>query len=421
MNIKKNYIVLGGSYEQLEYINFLKEKYNLFIICLDKNKKCYASKKVDKFIAIDIKDKVKVLNIAKKYRVIGISSAITEHAQQTIYYVSKKLKFPHTSKESVNATDSKYYTKKKLSEHGEFYRLSTYNIKILRKILKKNKYVIKPDISSGQRGLGIISNKLSDHNIKKIFNKAKSFSSNHRVIIERYLEGQEINVVALINKGKIYNFTYSKRLKYTSVNGFGIVYRHEFIKKDKLKIKFKIQKYLLNMIKVFKLENAILFPQFILDKKNLLSLIEYGERVPGGKNNNIYHYATGINLYEINYLFSISKKTNLSKIKLEKKYNYISVDFLSGEPGPLKIGKFLKIKFIENFNKKNLLEHGIFNYLNDKKYHKISKLRTSVDRFYYFITGSKKRYNFKTNIIKIYKNSKFLDVENKSLKRVNPI
>ena len=76
----------------------------------------------------------------------------------------------------------------------------------------------------------------------------------------------------------------------------------------------------------------------------MLSLIEYGERVPGGKNNNIYHYATGINLYEINYLFSISKKTNLSKIKLEK-YNYISVDFLSGEPGPLKSGKFLKIKF----------------------------------------------------------------------------
>ena len=31
------------------------------------------------------------------------------------------------------------------------------------------------------------------------------------------------------------------------------------------------------MIKVLKLENAILF-QFILDKKNLLSLIEYGER-----------------------------------------------------------------------------------------------------------------------------------------------
>ena len=88
MNIKKNYIVLGGSYEQLEYINFLKEKYKLFIICLDKNKKCYASKKVDKFISIDIKDKVKVLSIAKKYRVIGISSAITEHAQQTIYYVS---------------------------------------------------------------------------------------------------------------------------------------------------------------------------------------------------------------------------------------------------------------------------------------------------------------------------------------------
>ena len=75
-------------------------------------------KKSDKFISIDIKDKVKVLSIAKN-RVIGISSAITEHAQQTIYYVSKKLKFPNTSKESVNATDSKYYTKK-LGEHGEF-------------------------------------------------------------------------------------------------------------------------------------------------------------------------------------------------------------------------------------------------------------------------------------------------------------
>ena len=150
------------------------------------------------------------------------------------------MKFPNTSKESVNATDSKYYTKKKLGEHGEFYRLRTYNIKILRKILKKNKYVIKPDISSGQRGLRIISNNLSDSSIKKIFNKAKNFSSNHSVIVERYLEGQEINVVALINKGKFIILLI--KIKIHIFEWFWYCLQHDLLK-DKLKIKFKIQKY----------------------------------------------------------------------------------------------------------------------------------------------------------------------------------
>ena len=42
----KNYMILGGSFEQYTYIKYLKTSYkNLNVICLDQNKDCFSSKR----------------------------------------------------------------------------------------------------------------------------------------------------------------------------------------------------------------------------------------------------------------------------------------------------------------------------------------------------------------------------------------
>ena len=413
----KNYMILGGSFEQYTYIKYLKTSYkNLNVICLDQNKDCFSSKKVDIFYPIDIKNKSEVLKIAKKHKILGLSSAITEHAQSTIQFVSKKMGFPLTSDESIRATNSKFYAKSKILEKNISYRLKQNNIKILKKLLKENDLVVKPDISSGQRGLFKISKSTNLRVVEKKIKKARIFSTNKDVIIEKYLEGTELNVVALILNKKIYKFIYSKRLKFISNLGFGIVYRHEYENNKNVFLKNEIKKYLKKFIEKYKLNNAILFPQFILDKENKLNLIEYGERVPGGKNMEMFLYSTGINLYDVNYRISLNLNLDFKKFKKNKKYKFISIDFLNGKPGPLKKGKFKEIKFSKNFNFKKILEHGVFNY-KDNRYQKINNLNTSIDRFYYFISGSNKKFNFKKNINNIFKNSRFLDIKNKSLKR----
>lgn len=414
----KNYMVLGGSYEQYVYICYLKNEYkNLNIICLDQNKHCFSSDKVDIFYPIDIKNKIRVLKIAKKYKISGLSSVITEHAQSTIQFVSKKMGFPLTSDESVRATNSKSYAKSKILEKNLFVKLKKNNTKLINKLLRENDLVIKPDISSGQRGLTKVSKYTNPKIIIKKINEAIKLSANKNVIIEKYLKGTEVNVVALILDKKIHKFIFSKRLKFNSSNGFGIVYRHEYSNNENLLLKEEIKKYLKKFIEIYKLNNAVLFPQFIFDKSNKLSLIEYGERVPGGKNMEMFFYSTGINLYDVNYRLSLNLNLNLRKFKKNNKYKFISIDFLNGKPGPLKNGKFKEIKFSKNSNLKNIIEHGVFDFKEDG-YQEIKNLKTSIDRFYYFITGSNIRFNFKDNISKIFKNSSFLDIKKRSLKRI---
>ena len=64
------------------------------------------------------------------------------------------------------------------------------------------------------------------------------------------------------------------------------------------------------------MSNAIIYPQFILDESNKLNLIEYGERIPGGKQE-LFEYATGINLLDAQ--FQISVKFKNLKIKRKEK------------------------------------------------------------------------------------------------------
>ena len=61
------------------------------------------------------------------------------------------------------------------------------------------------------------------------------------MIIEKYLEGTEINVIALILNKKVYKFTFSKRLHFNGSKGFGIVYRHEYENNMNLLLKNEIK------------------------------------------------------------------------------------------------------------------------------------------------------------------------------------
>jgi len=419
MKVKNNnYIVLGGSHEQFDYIKYLKDNLkNLNIICCDKNPKAYCKFISDKFLSIDIKNKKKILNLSKNLNIIGISSHISEHAIETINYVSKKLNLPSTSKLSVKATKSKYFCKKFLNEKNHYVKLNKFKFNIIKKINKNSQVVIKPDESSGQKNLYKIEKNSKPEIIKKKFFLSKNTSKNRSVVIERFIVGEEINVVCLIVNKNIYKFIYSLRKRYTGRNGFGVVYRHEYNYLDHLKINNKIKSIINKIIIKLKLNNAIIYPQLILDEYNNLNLLEYGERIPGGKMRELFEYATGIDL--LNAQFQIStKKKNLKIKKNIKKYKYISVDFVNGSPGPLKPGNVKKIKTTHFYKKHQIVDENVF-LPNQNKCIKIKKIKSSADRFYYFLSASNSFFNFKENIKYLVKNIKVVDYENRSLKRKN--
>ncbi len=146
MKLKKNtkffYVVLGGSYEQLPLIEYLKSNYKEFtVLTFDKYKDSPALNISDRFIKIDIRDSKKIFDYIRlnNLKVKGISSIITEHSIKSINYLSPKLKLPITSSISVKATESKYFARnlfKKICD-GKIKFLRTNNFYKISKFLKK--------------------------------------------------------------------------------------------------------------------------------------------------------------------------------------------------------------------------------------------------------------------------------------------
>ncbi len=425
---KKNkgfYVVLGGSYEQIPLIEYLKTNYKEFtVLTFDKHKYSPAANISDKFVKIDIRDYKKILNYIRlnNLKVKGISSIITEHSIKSINYLSPRLNLPTTSSISVKATESKYYARnlfKKICD-GKIRFLRTNNFLNMKKFLEKNnlkKFVLKPDISSGQRGLFFINKK--EKNLKKIFNISRKFSLNKKVIIEEYLDGVELNAVAIIKDYKVVKHIISKRNRYTNPGlGFGIAYNHDNPFQTTNPITTKIEKVLQKMCRKTKIKNGIIFPQFILTG-NKIYLIEFSERVPGGLMNKVFEYSTGIDLNKFQIDCSLNKVRNIKKYVNLKKYKYVKIEFFNGPPGFLKNGKVKEIKGIDKILKyKNVHEADLFysgTAYDDYKKLKINKLNFSKDRFFYVLYGSNILFDIKSEREKVLKNIKIIGKNNKSM------
>ncbi len=432
MKLKKNtkgfYVVLGGSYEQLPLIKYLKKNYKKFtVLTFDKYKNSPASKISDRFVKIDIRDYKKILDYIRlnKLEIKGISSIITEHSIRTINYLSPKLKLPTTSSVSVKATESKFFARnlfKKICD-GKIKFLRTSNFLEVNKFLKKNnieKFIIKPDISSGQRGLFYINKKEKD--LKKIFNRSRKFSINKKIIVEEYLNGKEINSVAMIKNSKIVKYIISERNRYTNPGlGFGIVYNHTNPLQTTKLIRNKIVKILKKICNKSKIKNGIIFPQFII-KENKIYLIEFSERVPGGLMNKVFEYVTGIDLNKYQIDCSLNKIKNIKNYIRFKKHKFVKIEFLNGPPGILKNGDVKNIKGINKILRYNNVKEADLFYSGtaaDYKKLKINKLNFSKDRFFYILYGSNVLFDFKNLHERVLRNIKIVGKNNRSMLNIS--
>ena len=131
----------------------------------------------------------------------------------------------------------------------------TFSIKDKKKIdlFLKKKYVIKPSNSYGQNGVSLL--KINDL-ISKV-NNAFKFSTENKIIIEKYLDGEELNVVGVVENQNFKILSISQR--FTNHNlSFGIAFKHIYpskLNKNKLK---KLRSVSLKIIKSFKIKDSVI-------------------------------------------------------------------------------------------------------------------------------------------------------------------
>lgn len=164
-------------------------------------------KYADEFVNIDLKDRISMLEAAKKIKIRtgldGVFTAGTDFST-TVAWVAEKMHLPGIPYTvSITATDKsrmrEVFKKKGVPSPDFVYLSDRQNI---RKAVECLKFplVVKPVDNMGARGVRRVDD---FHELENAVEKALDKSRIGRVIVESYMDGPELSLDALIHKNNI--------------------------------------------------------------------------------------------------------------------------------------------------------------------------------------------------------------------------
>jgi biotin carboxylase len=392
-------LILGGSKDQLPIIKLAKDLGYITIVA-DMNFQAPGLKIADKSVLCSTRDFVKVYQIAKRENVVGITSLITESSLYSMYYASKKLALPHYSRESVMASMSKIEMRKLFQLMGinDIPFADSRSVEEAKAFALKIGYpiIIKSSDTGGQVGLYKIEN---EQHMTQVFEVAKSQSLDGHLILEKFAQGPEINLVFTVYEGQIMDLVISDRLK--DGDSFGIVKRHVYPSYCGQKIINDISKKCELLVHILKLDYAIVFPQMIIQQNGIPVFLELGVRVPGGMMNRLFECARGIDLTRYYLDVCLGKISPYEHYRTLPRYQTILVSFLNAKPGPLKLGRVHSLVGLEVLKgSPGIIEADYF--LHQQGIPQVTPLKLGKDRFFYIIstgvTEKEAHKNFKKGV-----------------------
>ena len=400
-SLKKTLLIISGGKEALEGIKIAKQMGLTIIIC-DGDKNAPGRKLSDVFIHADIYDSKKTINALKKYsdkdKIDGVITIATD-AVKTVAAVADFLKLPGINKKTAILTTDKFLMKKCFKKNKipipKFYKIK--NKKELQKNIKKIKSgVLKPTDSRGARGV-IRVDKNSDLNWA--FNYSRKFSNNKNLILEEWIEGDQISTESLVIKNKTYlcgvadrNYSRSNEMYPFIVEDGG-----ETPSKNSPRINHELTKILDKAVNALGIKNGIIKGDIVLKNGKPL-IIETAARLSGG----FFSTITIPNVYKIN----IVKKAILLSLgmdvesppKILKHYNFQANRFLFPKPGI--------VKKIKKISKKDLPKYVKFFEVNVKKNDIIKRIENHPQRKGSVLVIGKSRKEVITRSKKIIKGLK---------------
>lgn len=389
----KKIVILGGGFDQYDLI-IEAQRLGLEVICIDKNPNCFGKKYANEFYNFSITDKKRIIEIIKKNKISGIMSICSDRAVPIISDIAKKFNFASISKKNAKIfTDKilmkKMFNKKKILTSKHFV---IKKLKEVDKVKKKLNFpmVIKPHDSFGQKGIFKINNL---NNLKNKIKKSISFSSKKKVIIESFVEGDEVNIVVVVIKGKHFFLSFSNRVTFKK-KGFGVAYEHSSPIRQSKKFFNNLSKSIKKIIEYTKIKNAILYPQIIIDKNNNAYFLEIAARVPGGCMREVSLLVSGVDIIKCQIDMSLKKK--ISNIKKIQKDIGVYVKFLT-KADKINI-KDIDLKKIDKLKKKKNIYKIKLNKLN-----RTPKLENSSSRFAAVVAYGKNLLEAKSYANKVIK------------------
>lgn len=327
----KKILVLGTGSAQRDIIERCKEM-GLYVIATSNVAGYSAQKLADEFHQVDITNIEATEKLAEEKEVNYVYSVGSDIAMETIAKVSKDLGLPcFIEQETAKICNHKFLLRNIISSRkidGSIPYQVLDNIE--DEVLIPYPVMMKPSDSQGQRGVRRAD---SPEEIKEHFDETIGFSREKKIIVETFIDGDEISVNSFLKNGEMKFYLISDRETWKEYPG-GLIHEHLIpskYEKDEL-VTRRVRKLVDETLKAIGLNNGPAYFQIKINKEGYPYLIEVTPRLDGCHMWRVIRYSTGVDLLQASIDMLMGKGYNQpDDFKVEK----YSLEFICDKPGTI--------------------------------------------------------------------------------------
>lgn len=356
--LTKSLLIIGAGREQVPVYQIAK-KMGLFIIGTDINPQAPAFEFADVRLHCSTRNAQETLETVLEYAKVNSIDGVMTVANDvpfTVALVADKLKLPGISLRSAKLVSNKISMKEQFVRHGiPTPKFDVINTKddFFKKVKEKNfPLVLKPSDGRGARGVLFID---ENTDISFAWNHSIQNSNNKKLLLEEFIEGDQLSVEGIFLDGKYHSIAFADRnynnLQLTKPfiveNGGVIPSKHED------KILNEISKVIENAAHSLEINTGTVKADIVLSENGPM-IIEIAARLSG--NYLATHHipmAYGIDIVSAAINMALGIKIKEDSLQAKKR-NYLCARFFFPQPGTIKSIK--GIEEVKSLNYVKMLE-----------------------------------------------------------------
>jgi biotin carboxylase len=334
-------LFLGASVSQLDAIRQARAS-GWRVVAVDADPRAIGFPEADVAEAVDFTDLDRVVEVAGRHRIDAVVAISADRAVPVAAAVATKLGLPGIGIETARVMTDKAAMRARLQEHAlpqpAFAVLGDEFDPTWELDAVGCPAVLKPADSGGQRGVYRIDDRAS---LAKRLPLTLAFSRSGRAILERYIEGRELNGIVVARDGDPLLLTLSDRLRPPG-DGFGVGWIHLYPSDLEPALLETAGEVAVAAVRALGLRDGIAFPQLLVTHTGDVFVVEVAARIPAGQMADLVRLGTGVDLVEVALTQALGGPVTDAMVEA-RFHRPLAVSFLTAGPGILPTGTVVAI------------------------------------------------------------------------------
>jgi len=330
----KTVLFVGAGRHQRRAIARAKEL-GLRVAAIDRNPEAPGLALADVAEVVDFGDVGAAVEAGRRIAPDGVLTVASDLAVPVVAAIAEALGLPGIGSHAARLATNKAAMRRALAEAGvpqpRFGEIGAVGFPC----------VVKPVDSAGQRGLRLVG---SAEELGDAFESALAESQSNELITEQFVEGVEVNCLAVARDGEVTVLTLSDRRR-PAGDGFGVCLAHVFPATIDSDAAAEVERVAAAAVRAIGLRDSVAYPQLIVSPDGV-RLVEIAARVPAGLMDEVSRLGIGVDLVQIALLQALGEPVPDELLRPSVRQP-LAIRFLTAEPGPLLVGVVRSVNGIE--------------------------------------------------------------------------